>query len=208
MYTPVVESLKPQDVLVVLKICSLASAKTHEGKSPSMAWLGVELGLSSSEVHAAMRRLRASGLLQPEIVMIAGPRGSEPRGSRWVRGRLESVRPNATALSEFLVHGLKYVFPVNRGELTRGVPTSYAAAPLKKFIAKGRDLPPVWPYSEGKVRGTAFEPLYRTVPFAASRDRALYELLAIVDALRDGRARERKLAEKELMQRLGNGHGR
>jgi DNA-binding Lrp family transcriptional regulator len=197
-----VESLKPQDVLVILKICSLEAAKTHQ-KGPSMAWLGAEVGLSSSEVHAAIRRLRASGLLQPEIVMIVSP-----RGSKWVRGKLESVRPNTTALSEFLVHGLKYVFPATRGELTRGVPTSYAAAPLKKFIAKGRDLPPVWPYSEGKVRGTAFEPLYRTVPFAASRDRALYELLAIVDALRDGRARERKLAEKELIHRLGNGHDR
>jgi hypothetical protein len=196
------ESLKPQDVLVILKICSLASARTN-GERPSMAWLGVQLGLSSSEVHAAMRRLRASGLLQPEIVMVVGP-----RGSRWVRGKLESVRPNTTALSEFLVHGLKYVFPASRGELTRGVPTSYAAAPLKKLIAKGREFPPVWPYPEGKVRGTAFEPLYRTVPFAASRDRALYELLAIVDALRDGRARERKLAEKELMHRLGNVHDR
>ena len=103
---------------------------------------------------------------------------------------------------------MKYVFPANRGELTRGVPTSYAAPPLKKFIVKGHDLPPVWPDAEGKVRGMAFEPLYRTVPFAASRDRTLYELLTIVDALRDGRARERKLAEKELMHRLGNGHDR
>jgi hypothetical protein len=48
--------------------------------------------------------------------------------------------------------------------------------------------------------------LYRTVPFAASRDRALYELLAIADALRDGRARERTIAEKELRERLGNVH--
>ena len=161
-----------------------------------MAWLGLELGMSSSEVHAAMKRLRASGLLQAEVITNGKLRAGKPSRSR----------PNATALSEFLVHGLKYVFPVKRGELTRGIPTSYAATPLKKLIAKGQEPPPVWPYAEGKVRGTAFEPLYPTVPFAASRDRALYELLAIVDALRDGRARERKLAEKELMHRLGNMH--
>jgi hypothetical protein len=200
-----VESLKPQDILVVLKMCSLASVKAREARR-TMAWLGIEVGLSSSEVHAAMRRLRASGLLQPELPTMLKPRAGAPLRSRRVRSNLDSLRPNATALSEFLVHGLKYVFPANRGELTRGVPTSYAAAPLKTFIAKGHDLPPVWPYAEGKFRGMAFEPLYPTVPFAALRDRTLYELLAIVDALRDGRARERKLAEKELLRRLGNVH--
>ena len=40
--------------------------------------------------------------------------------------------------------------------------------------------------------------LTRTVPLAAMRDPLLYEKLALVDALRDGRSRERKLAEQEL----------
>ena len=42
----------------------------------------------------------------------------------------------------------------------------------------------------------------RRVPEAAKRDSYLYELLALIDAIRDGRARERKLAEKELVTRL------
>lgn len=37
---------------------------------------------------------------------------------------------------------------------------------------------------------------------AARRDPALYELLALVDALRGGRARERKLAQDELARRF------
>ena len=49
-------------------------------------------------------------------------------------------------------------------------------------------------------------PLYRTVPAAALRDPILYELLALVDALRDGRARERQLAAQELIARLRH-HG-
>ncbi len=53
------------------------------------------------------------------------------------------------------------------------------------------------------MRGYAFAPLYRTVPEAALRDPALYELLALVDAIRDGRARERNLAQKALEKRLG-----
>jgi hypothetical protein len=73
-------------------------------------------------------------------------------------------------------------------------------------INPGTDPPPVWPDPEGSTRGVAFEPLYPTVPQAARRDPALYELLALVDAVRDGRARERKIAEKELVKRLRAGN--
>jgi len=40
------------------------------------------------------------------------------------------------------------------------------------------------------------------VPEAALHDPALYQKLALVDALRDGRIRERKLAEQELKKLL------
>ncbi len=87
--------------------------------------------------------------------------------------------------------------------MTRGMPTAWAAPPLSEQIAAGDEPPPVWPDPEGEARGIAFEPLYRSAPKAAKRDRALYEMLALVDALRDGRARERQLAAKELKARLG-----
>jgi len=101
-----------------------------------------------------------------------------------------------------LLHGLKYVFPAEHGEPTRGLPTSYAAPPLRDEILSPDDLPPVWPWHEGQTRGVAFEPLYKTVPIAASRDPLLYEYLSLLDAIRDGRARERKIAERELLKRL------
>jgi hypothetical protein len=105
-------------------------------------------------------------------------------------------------LEEFLVHGLKYAFPPERGELTRGVPTGHAAEPLKSRISAGADPPPVWPFPEGKARGYSFAPLYKTVPRAALRDSYLYEMLALIDALRDGRSRDRHIAEEELKLRL------
>ena len=46
------------------------------------------------------------------------------------------------------------------------------------------------------------DPLFFNVPYAARRDQQLYELLALVDALREGRARERNLAVTELGRRL------
>jgi hypothetical protein len=137
--------------------------------------------MSPSEVHAAVKRAQASRLLH----------GSEL-----------GERPNYTAIEEFLIHGLKYAFPAERGELTRGVPTSYAAEPLRQVIALSDEPPPVWPHPTGPQRGIAFEPLYKQAPKAALRDPVLYELLALADALRDGRARERKLAEKMIVGRL------
>jgi hypothetical protein len=60
----------------------------------------------------------------------------------------------------------------------------------------------VWTFPEGPQRGVSLEPLYKTAPAAALRDPFFYELLALIDALREGRARERKLAEKELVARV------
>lgn len=202
------ESLKPQDVLVVLKLCAIAAtAKSDTAKSSplAMATLGIQLGLSASEVHAAVRRARLSGLLHHEPSR--PKRRLEGSDAHVFRFRpLRSERLNAAAIHEFLVHGLKYVFPAQRGEFTRGLPTSYAAAPLSALITKGHDPIPVWPFAEGTARGVAFEPLYRTVPFAALGDPVLYELLAIADALREGRARERKIAAAQLCKRLDKIH--
>lgn len=166
-------TLKPQDVLVLLKLALQRDARW------TYTSLALELSMSPSEVHAAVRRAIHVGLLSPD-------------------GR----RPNRQALLEFLVHGLKYVFAPERGALTRGVPTAHAAPPLVSRIAAGDDPPPVWPDPDGSTRGEAFGPLYRSAPRAARRDAALYECLALVDAIRGGRARERKLATELLQKKL------
>ena len=109
---------------------------------------------------------------------------------------------NKAALREFLIHGVKYAFPRQRGELTRGIPTAHAAEPLKRQISAGNEPPPVWPSAMGMTRGYSFAPLYKTVPQAALRDPFLYQMLALLDAIRDGRSRERQLAEQELKIRV------
>ena len=52
------------------------------------------------------------------------------------------------------------------------------------------------------MRGIALAPLYKSVPEAAKLDSLLYERLALIDAIRDGRTREHNLAEKELKNSL------
>jgi DNA-binding Lrp family transcriptional regulator len=163
---------KPQDVLVVLKLCLDETKRSYAG-------LGQALGLSASEAHAAVRRLIAARLIMPE--------------TRQVRRE---------ALQNFLVHGVPYAFPAKPGEVTRGMPTAWAAPVMAKKIRPSGQMPPVWPDPEGKVQGAAVPALYASAPGAARRDRALYDLLALVDALRLGRARERTLAEQELTLRL------
>ena len=90
--------------------------------------------------------------------------------------------------------------------MVRGVPTGVSAAPLKSRFLQDSEPPTVWPYREGKQRGVSFAPLYKTAPMAALRDEFFYELLVLADALREGRVRERKIAETELHRRLRAGH--
>lgn len=164
--------LKPQDVLVALKL-ALGGDRPWTYKE-----LAEALGLSAGEAHNAVQRGVRSGLVAPD--------------------KQHARRQN---LLEFLVHGVKYAFPAERGGLTRGVPTAHAAPPLAGLIAYSGP-PPVWPDAEGSARGEALTPLYRSVAAASRKDERLYECLALVDAIRAGRSRERTLAEKHLRRLL------
>lgn len=167
--------LKPQDILVMLKLVALGQ------RSWSYSWLAVSLGMSPSQLHSAVRRALVAQLAVKKEAVIT---------------------PHIRNLEEFIVHGLRYVFVAEIGRPSRGIPTSYAAPPLDKHFPDSAEPPPVWPDPEGTVRGVAFSPLYKLAPQAARSDPALYELLALVDAIRGGRARERTLAIKELGKRL------
>lgn len=165
------QQMKPQDVLLLLKI---VSNNTPSWNQKPMA---EALGLSQSEVSEAVGRCKFAGLLAPNGKAVM-----------------------KMALMEFLQFGLRYVFPVKPGAVVRGVPTSHSAKPLSDEIQSTEAY--VWPYGKGTVRGHSILPLYSSVPEAALKDEKLHELLALVDALRVGRARERELAVKELKKRL------
>lgn len=166
---------KSQDILVALKLCL-----PNEGKT--FAALAKELGMSASEVHASLARLGDARLVD-----------------------MASRKVNRKPFLEFLSCGVPYVFPARLAETTRGIPTAWAAGPMVKVFSHSKDEVPVWPEPEGTVKGQSLEPLYRSAPFAARNDPALYDLLALVDALRIGRARERKFAKQQLEERLSHG---
>lgn len=167
-------TLKPQDILILLKMVA-------QGAAPwSYNQLAYELGMSASEVHAGIKRAAQVGLLQVK--------------SGW-------GSPDLEALWEFLVYGVRYAFAPDRGGLVQGVPTAFWTSPLKERLSATDEPPCVWPDEDGPVKGLEFSPLYRSVPFAARRDAGLYQLLALVDALRIAHD-QRELAVAALRDRL------
>ena len=143
----------------------------------TMKELSQELEISASEVSESLNRSAISGLL--------------------FQNKKQLMRQ---ALMDFLQYGLRYVYPQQPGALVRGIPTSHAAPPMRDEIVS--DAPYVWPYHEGEVRGQAIEPLYPSVPAACLKDKAFYEVMALCDALRVGKARERNMAVAELKKRI------
>jgi hypothetical protein len=86
------------------------------------------------------------------------------------------------------------------GALAVGVPTAHSAPPLSATF--GADDPVVWADPDGTIKGQEIPPLHPKQAYAAKLDIQLYEMLALIDALRVGKAREKKIAKEELKQKI------
>jgi hypothetical protein len=164
-----VDSLKRADILVLLKMAV-------NGDS-SVRVLERELGLSKSTVALSIGRLREANLLKHDEA-----------------GRL---RINRLAARDFLEHGARWIAPATVGDFELGFATAHSFESLARKLSGDPD-PVVLPLPHGPVRGRAVSPLHPKAPAAARKDPDLLRLLAIVDALRIGRARDREVAVAEL----------
>lgn len=166
-------TIKPQDILILLKI--IAKRDTPWLQTD----LADDLAMSRAEVSNALSRAVNAGLLDED-----------------------KRTPRRAALLEFIRYGVKYVYAVKPGPLTRGIVTAHSAKPLAQFIRAEPTEKYVWPSSAGDTRGQGVEPLYPTIPKIVQKDWALYEMLTLIDALRLGRVREQKIAIDELTKRI------
>jgi hypothetical protein len=176
--------LKPQDILVALKLVALGTERW------TYASLAKSLGLSVSESHAAVKRGLESRLLTN--LDFNGRKAERPL-------------PNLAHLERLIVHGLPYLMPVSRGErkICMGMPTADGVKPLSdEIMILGGDGVPVWPMRGGSERGVALQPLHPSSPMAAKRDAKLYELLALTDGARYPAARTRNAAARILHERF------
>lgn len=165
--------LKGEDIVLLLKLATREEGWTVRG-------LSEETAIPKSVVQRSLKRLAEAGLLDER-----------------------RQRVSVSQAEEFLLHGMRYVFPARLGGPTRGVLAAWSARPVSDEIVQALgELPPVWPDPHGEVRGLALEPVHPGAPEAARRDDELAERLAIVDALRLGDARIRRVAAGLLRDRF------
>lgn len=133
------------------------------------------LGISQSNINRALQQLEQSGLWSDRTA-------------------------RRTAVKELLVHGVRYVYPPELGAPTRGLPTAHAGPATARQLLV--EQPYVWPWDAGSAFGPALKPLHPCVPGAASAHPAFHELMAVVDVFRVGRARELRIAQGWLSEKL------
>lgn len=182
--------MKSQDIYILLKLVCLqqdrlSGAYLYDelGDHYSARGLSAALGVSKSEVNASIRRSIDVGMA------IKDRESGYPKANR-------------KALLEFIIHGLKYVFPAKPAEIVRGLPTAFSAPILEGKLLSMGDYIYVWPYAEGHEKGQSVQPLFKSVPKAVLEDERLYEYLALIDAIRLGNPREANLAAEMFEQRL------
>lgn len=146
-------------------------------RGSSFRELARNVGLSLGEAHNSTRRLELSRLLL-----------------------LDERSVNVSATLEFVTHGIPYSFPAQLGSASRGIPTAFSAAPLNEQVLSDQAI--VWPDPEGTARGLSLTPLSPAVGRIVARNPQLYHLLVLVDAMRIGQVRERRLARGHLEQAL------
>lgn len=205
--------MKSQDIVILLKLISLDQQIKQNSKQPekidASIWTGWSLNESpeSYQVEPVMddafsnRGLEAStGISKSEVN--ASIKRSIAVGMAKLDRKTNQPKANISALLEFIIHGIKYVYPANPSAITRGIPTSFAAPILQGKLMTAGEFIFVWPDAMGKEQGQAVEPLYKTVPMAVKKDPRLYSYLALIDAIRLGQSRENSVAAKELDKRL------
>ena len=155
----------------------LLKIASKEQKNWLMKDLASELEISGSEISESLNRSAIAGLISGD-----------------------KRKLKALSLLDFLRSGLQYVYPQQPGAMVRGIVTAHSAPPLRDKIVSTE--PYVWPFAKGSVRGQSIEPLHPKIPNACLKDSRFYELMALTDAIRVGKARERKMAMEMIKERL------
>jgi hypothetical protein len=166
--------MKAQDIVILLKMITLSDTNWF------FADIAEALQISETEVSFAMERNVLAGLVSAD-----------------------KKRVNKLALRNFLIYGLKYVFPAQVGGSTRGIATAYSAPPVNQKITEGKEHF-VWKYYKGTRRGNSIVPLYPNIPKIVENQPELYEFLTIIDTFRIGKSREIEIAMQELDKRFNS----
>lgn len=137
--------------------------------------LATELFISASEISESLNRSFIAGLIN-----------------------VEKRKVHKLSLLEFIQYGLHFVFPAVPGSIVNGIPTAHSHPFMQQYFSS--NMMYVWPYLAGDDRGQSIEPLYKDAARATMLDGRLYKMLALIDVIRVGKARETKVAIEELQK--------
>jgi len=98
-------TLKPQDIVILLKIIALGDTSWYHHT------IAEDLNMSQSEVSQSLNRSKYAGLIDST-----------------------KKKVNKLAFTELLLNGISYVFPQQPGPIVRGLLTAHSALPLNKII--------------------------------------------------------------------------
>jgi len=213
--------LKPQDVLILIKLISIENQhqvfkdyykeaqiewdKLEDEKldiflelsafydSLSIRGLAEAVVISKSEVSESLKRLIKIGLL---LITSNSP-----------FKRLDLVemqwKTNRKALINLIIYSFQYFFYTEPSLIDIGIPTVFHNKKLSESLSYSSSLPYIWPAQSYKsVSGLAVQPLYKSVPYVALDDNFIYEVFCLIDIFRVGSPREKKIAEKLLREYL------
>jgi len=184
--------MKSQDIVILFKLVSLHARQVKDRTSLfgdedealfSVRSLERYTGISKTQVSLSLNRMYDVGLAK-------------------IGSDMGNPKVNKQALLEFIVYGIRYVFPAKMGELTRGIATSIAAPVLSQHVKSSGELIPVWPVAKGKEKGLAVRPLHANVMQSIKGDDLMYDLLALTDAIRIEQVRTKKIAIDLLSELL------
>lgn len=168
--------LKSQDTLLALKYWSMA----RNGGMDSIRIISDSIGISAGEISKGTKRLVAAKLLVK---------------------REDRYFTESGALLEWLCYGVRYAYPAQSIGYGRGMPTAWNCTILKSEV-----MPPmpahVWQQAGGEAEGVLVEPFHASVPYAAARDKLLYEVLSLTEAIRLGKPRELAIARAMLVEKI------
>ena len=152
---------------------------SYQSKNWYSKELAKDLFLSPAEVSNSLQRNVECGLLD-----------------------IDKAKVRSQGFLDFLMFGLPYVYPQRTGALSRGIPTAHSHPFMKKRFEGGHTF--VWPDAGGDEKGLSIQPLYPAVVNAVKIDEELYLMLALVEVLRVGNTREKKVAIEELRKLITN----
>jgi biotin operon repressor len=160
--------IKPQDIVILGKLIS-------EKLWPSQKEIAESLNLSQAEISHALKTLDQIGLIN-----------------------LSTKKINKLAVTEFLTHALKYLYPIEKKGSGRGILVGPSSSFFKDKV-QSDEYNYIWPNSNGENKGIVVTPLLPELSSTVLSNEIMFQFLNVVEVFRGlGGVRHVQVAQKIL----------